>query len=79
MMTIVSEENEMTTYTYLIDPPSGWQYGFPKVCPIEVYDQGGEAIIDWMIKEGYPESVTKTGWFYWRTIIKEDQGDSAES
>lgn len=39
----------------LIDPPDGWQYGFPKC----VTEEEWERIIDlkeWCIANGYPES-----------------------
>ena len=36
----------------MIDPPNGWQYGFPKVLPKDVVDVKG-----WLIENGYPKSV----------------------
>lgn len=39
----------------LYDPPSGWQYGFPK--PYEPLD--GESIQDTLIRDGYPETLAK--------------------
>lgn len=38
----------MTTY---IDPPGGWQYGFPKPIPDNVDD-----VKAWLIANSYPES-----------------------
>ena len=38
----------------MIDPPSGWRYGFPKELP---EDQRGR-IIDWLIEQGYPKWLT---------------------
>lgn len=35
----------------VIDPPSGWKYGFPKMIPNYVTD-----VKDWLIKNGYPQS-----------------------
>ena len=35
----------------LIDPPSGWKYGFPKPIPDEV-----ENVLEWLVGEGYPQS-----------------------
>ena len=36
----------------LIDPPSGWKYGFPKMyIPFE-----GESMIDYCVRKGYPRS-----------------------
>lgn len=34
----------------IIDPPSGWRYGFPKPIPEDVKD-----IKKWLIDNGYPE------------------------
>ena len=36
----------------MIDPPSGWRYGFPKPLPEEVKDD----VLPWLIGEGYPQS-----------------------
>lgn len=33
----------------MIDPPSGWKYGFPKAMPKDVTDP-----IKWLIENGYP-------------------------
>ena len=38
----------------MIDPPSGWKYGFPKELPNDI-KLGG--INDWLISEGYPKEV----------------------
>jgi hypothetical protein len=34
----------------MIDPPSGWRYGFPKELPDDVTD-----VIAWLIENGYPK------------------------
>lgn len=34
----------------IVDPPSGWRYGFPKEIPEDVKD-----IKSWFIENGYPE------------------------
>jgi len=54
-----------------IDPPSGWRYGFPKRFHREV---DGD-IIEWMIREGYPEAeIQKLGeQFYWRSWAEESE------
>jgi len=36
----------------MIDPPSGWKYGFPKAIPEDV-----ENVRKWLIDEGYPEEI----------------------
>lgn len=36
-----------------IDPPSGWQYGFPKIIPEDRrYDS-----LTWLVEQGYPEKL----------------------
>ena len=35
----------------MIDPPSGWKYGFPKEIPEDIDDTR-----KWLIDNGYPES-----------------------
>jgi hypothetical protein len=37
----------------MIDPPSGWKYGFPKKIPENVITP--EDFKKWFIKNGYPE------------------------
>jgi hypothetical protein len=48
-----------------IDPPSGWQYGFPKVFDPTV---DGD-IMQWMVREGYPQTeIDRLGKsFYFRS------------
>lgn len=52
----------MTKKTF-IDPPSGWQYGFPKVLPKDVVD-----IKAWLVQNGYPQrEIDSCGkYFYYR-------------
>ena len=38
------------TKVHMIDPPSGWRYGFPKVLPEGVTDT-----IAWLLENGYPQ------------------------
>ena len=35
----------------MVDPPTGWKYGFPKVCPKEHQHR----ILDWIKEQGYPD------------------------
>lgn len=35
----------------MIDPPSGWKYGFPKQIPEGVVD-----VLAWLVSEGYPQA-----------------------
>jgi len=41
----------------LIDPPSGWKYGFPKALP----DPRPADIEQWIRDEGYPQSEIDRG------------------
>ena len=43
--------------TLMVDPPSGWKYGFPKAKPDDATDT-----IAWLLSEGYPQSeIDKMG------------------
>lgn len=44
----------------LVDPPSGWKYGFPKPWDGEP----GETVDSWLERRGYPEREI----LYWRPI-----------
>lgn len=37
----------------MIDPPSGWKYGFPKAMP-KMFDTWEEQLT-WLVSEGYPQ------------------------
>lgn len=50
----------------IVDPTYGWKYGFPKVCPVEVYEAGNESIKAWIIEQGYPKDDVYSKWFYYR-------------
>jgi PTH2 family peptidyl-tRNA hydrolase len=54
----------------MIDPPSGWQYGFPKPIP---QDQLGRAR-EWLVENGYPqEEIDALGdRFYYRYWVQDD-------
>lgn len=55
----------------MIDPPEGWRYGFPKRIPRE--HQG--RVVEWLIENGYPESLTKEKWFHYRYWNEENPDD----
>lgn len=38
----------------MIDPPSGWMYGFPKEIPEDV-----DNTTKWLVDNGYPEKLIK--------------------
>ena len=43
--------------TLMVDPPSGWKYGFPKAKPDDAIH-----LIAWLLSEGYPQSeIDKMG------------------
>lgn len=48
----------------IIDPPSGWKYGFPKVLP----DEQKNRTLEWLVENGYPqEEIDSCGkYFYCR-------------
>ena len=46
----------------MIDPPSGWRYGFPKRIPREHQHR----TVEWMIEQGYPRQLTEEKHFYIR-------------
>lgn len=35
---------------HMIDPPGGWQYGFPKELP-----EGTVDVLAWLVANGYPQ------------------------
>jgi hypothetical protein len=55
----------------MIDPPSGWKYGFPKEMP---KDLKGKTFDEWLISEGYPKKeIDKMGdHFFCRSWVEED-------
>lgn len=40
----------------IIDPPSGWQFGFPRPVPDD-YFMSGFDLNNWLISQGYPQSI----------------------
>jgi len=44
--------NSNTKQVVYIDPPSGWEFGFPKVLPDDVED-----VDAWLIENGYPAEL----------------------
>ena len=45
----------------IIDPPSGWKYGFPKVIP----NDRMEDTEVWLVEQGYPQSlIDKLGEYF---------------
>lgn len=36
----------------VVDPPSGWRYGFPKVVP----EDRKNDLVEWLVEVGYPRA-----------------------
>ena len=56
--------------TLMVDPPSGWKYGFPKPVHEEYYLLENEFnMISWLVSEGYPQAEIDAcgGYFFIRT------------
>jgi len=54
-----------------VDPPSGWQYGFPKV-----YDPVTDGdIMEWIVESGYPQKLIDSygDRFFMRQWYAEDE------
>jgi len=45
--------------TILIDPPSGWKYGFPKPASADLRNMNADELNLWLIMNGYPEQEVK--------------------
>ena len=58
----------------LIDPPSGWKYGFPKPIPSHVADH-----VKWLVDNGYPQELVEDfgDSFYCRYIMVPDADETA--
>jgi hypothetical protein len=44
--------NKIKNMITIIDPPSGWKYGFPKPIPKDRI----EDVLVWLVEQGYPQS-----------------------
>lgn len=43
--------------TLMVDPPSGWKYGFPKPVHEDYYLLEDDfSMTQWLVSEGYPQS-----------------------
>lgn len=43
----------------MVDPPSGWRYGFPKEMPQDLKSE--TEVIQWFLDNGYPQSLIDDG------------------
>jgi hypothetical protein len=56
--------------TTIIDPPSGWKYGFPKPIP----EDRKNDILVWLVEQGYPQSeIDNLGDYFHYRSWKEDE------
>lgn len=56
----------------MIDPPSGWKYGFPKVLP----EPAPKDFYAWLVSEGYPQSEIDSCGDYFFTRQWEEEIDT---
>jgi hypothetical protein len=56
----------------IIDPASGWKYGFPKILPcwVDSYNMN-----EWLIKEGYPKDEINLAQYsrFWQKDVDENE------
>ena len=52
-----------------VDPAEGWKYGFPKI-----YDSETDGTMkEWLLKNGYPESMIEFPIRYWLAVAEDDK------
>ena len=57
----------------IIDPPSGWRYGFPKPIPQERLKD----VKVWLVEQGYPqEEIDKLGDFFGYRYWEVDENEN---
>lgn len=55
----------------MIDPPSGWRYGFPRPIPEEIVN-----IKEWLVSVGYPQKeIDSYGEYFYCRYWMEDKAD----
>ena len=65
-------ESKMTKTVLMIDPPSGWKYGFPMVFP----DPKPENTIAWLVEQGYPqEEIDSYGQYFYCRYWEQEVSD----
>lgn len=55
----------------IVDPPSGWKYGFPKELPEDAHLDSFD-FRQWLLNSGYPESEVDFAMQYVRTWTQEE-------
>ena len=67
-MKLTPKQKEDNMKVWMIDPPSGWKFGFPK----RFNPKPNQTTWDWLIQEGYPEcyiSLAKKRLRYWEAEV----------
>ena len=69
-------ENKMSKKTVLmIDPPSGWKYGFPMPLP----DPRPESTTAWLVEQGYPQAeIDSLGQYFYCRYWEVEMDDNKE-
>ena len=58
----------------MIDPPSGWTYGFPKPIP-----EGVKNVKKWLVENGYPQhEIDSFGKRFWCRLWEQEIEDESE-
>ena len=58
--------------TRIVDPPSGWRYGFPKECPDDIWEDH-EKFKQFLADSGYPKEDIEFASSYVRVWFKEEE------
>jgi hypothetical protein len=61
--------------TTMIDPPSGWRYGFPKALPEDWDSFTQEGRVHWFKNQGYPQYLIDQGLLEYCGLWKVDNED----
>jgi hypothetical protein len=68
------EDRETLMKVRMIDPPSGWKYGFPKVFP-----EGVDDAAEWLVANGYPQwEIDACGAHFYVSVWEEERDDPEE-
>lgn len=59
---------------YLIDPPEGWRYGFPR--EIDITEKRNN---QWWLDNGYPQSLIDKGMLEWVRIISMPEDETEKN
>lgn len=60
----------------IIDPPTGWRYGFPKPIPKDRLKD----VNTWLVEQGYPqEEIDKLGDYFYYRYWETDETENNEN